>query len=69
MSDGAVYFTLNGIWLGCPPNNEKIAHNSQVYSVVTAVGFDAHIKFFFDPSSFLFIPAEPEFKVSHFAIK
>jgi hypothetical protein len=66
MSDGTVYFTLNGMWLGCPQEElhaPKIAPRSKVFSIVTTTGFDGHVKFFFEPSSFMFIPSEPEFQV------
>ena len=64
MSDGGVYFTINGIWLGCPPvEMPKIANGSPVCSIVTATGFDAHVKFIFDASLFMFVPEVQEFEV------
>jgi hypothetical protein len=67
MSDGAVYFTLNGIWLGCPQNDlPKIVQGSPVCSIITLNGFDAHIKFIFEPNSFMFVPEVQEFEVLTF---
>jgi hypothetical protein len=55
------------MWLGCP-NSEvpKIEYGVAVCSIVTATGFDAHIKFFFDVDSFMFRPEVEEFEVSSF---
>lgn len=69
LSDGTVYFTLNGLYLGFPqsgPDAPKIAMGSTVCSIVTATGWDAHLKFHFDPDSFIFCPDEREFEVFFF---
>ena len=64
MSDGSVYFTLNGLWLGCSSEEvPKIAQGSLVCSIVVATGFDAHIKFIYESSLFMFAPDEEKFEV------
>lgn len=66
LSNGKVYFTLNGLYLGFsvgakiePPS---IEYNTQVWSIVTATGWDGHVKFYFE--NFKFVPDDRKFEVT-----
>jgi len=59
LSDGTVYFTINGIFLGLPASAEtKIPHFSNVYTTVSVMGNDARVRFVYNPSSFVYQPKE-----------
>jgi len=80
LSDGRVYFTVNGLLLGFPQSQSqtlslfqtteieapRISADSRVYSVVTAVGLDAHIRFVLKPEHFMFNPDSKEFEATKF---
>jgi hypothetical protein len=62
LTDGTVYFTLNGIFLGFP-GAPKVDIDSAVSSVVTATGYDAHVRFIFNQDLFMFDPEIEDFEV------
>jgi SPRY domain len=58
LSDGTVYFTLNGIYLGSSHADPKVPSESNVFATLSVVGFNAHLKFIFDRASIAFNPAK-----------
>lgn len=64
LSNGSVFFTLNGVLLAMPTNEEpKVPPNSLLYSTVSVIGFEAHIKFYFEKQTFAFSPGMYGFEV------
>jgi len=56
-SDGTVFFTINGQFIGpFPPEEPRVPMQARVFSTVSVCGFDAHVKFYFDIASFMFCP-------------
>lgn len=59
LSDGSIFYTYNGRYLGSSINNPedpKIHSSSQVFSTLFVDGFCAHLKVYYDRPSFVFNP-------------